>query len=495
MNLAPARLSFLLQLLFAFLVGCVLVAYLAQAGHSNTFFNSDYVQPYLLGDSIIKDGLYAIQMWSHSPSLYVFPDWLLGALAVQAGPWWAPLLYGGVALMVIASCAGFILSEVRGTKGPSVAAFALCLLLAVVALQSFWPGSRLTWLIAHLLAPFVHTGAVMAVMVAMALLMKLWGRADRSSFVVLGIVGALATFSDTIFLIWFAVPATVLVLLDGVLARTWGRLPFLVPVLLVPMIVGLIENTLNRAKGSYLQSGSLGWMESAAVLWTHIQEYALHDGPMVLMLTLVAAAIAVALMALRKARRGMSIFQALQILLAGMAVISILGPVMAGLYATAEGWRYAVVLPLLLILWCSTLLWFPRAVMVPGLLALFIAVQGALSYQGPDITLEQCLPRRTALAGYWQAKSTLFATSGRIHVVQLGVDAEHYRFNYNDMWLRARMDDGSPFVVHDIIADDLDAEALRAQFGDPAIIESCEGREIWRYREPVYRSGGQLGED
>lgn len=186
---------------------------------------------------------------------------------------------------------------------------------------------------------------------------------------------------------------------------------------------------------------------------------------------------------------------------AATAVVAAMSaPVALGLYISPDQWRYMLVVPVLVVTWtgymAARFLHYGAISRSVAVISPVVSIVAALLVSGDSLShvkevvynnpMEKCLKsygKDTGFGDYWTAKSTMFTSSRRIHIIQLDAKAGRFRHIYNKRWFSHRADDGSPVRPDFIIVDRLDQQALENVFGKPDSVVSCGDSKVWLYRE------------
>jgi hypothetical protein len=94
-------------------------------------------------------------------------------------------------------------------------------------------------------------------------------------------------------------------------------------------------------------------------------------------------------------------------------------------------------------------------------------VERVLRREGSDVLL----------ADYWKAKPLRLFSNGNVHAVQMRQKLKRPYF-----WISSRAWLQGKFRFGVVAVNDLDSEAIRARFGEPAAVEQCEDISLFAYR-------------
>lgn len=512
-------------LLLPALVFClfvIVVLNLWDQGLSSVLNNSDLIQPYLVTEDLLfYPGTY--YGWRHSAAPYVFPDWILAGLLVilPVPPVWKTVLYAAALSTGYVFTAGWIISQVSPRRITNAAMLFAILLIGVlfvsvriydlanpaVVLEEGMThlGGALVlgtnnfgFLFLNLLAPFIHTGAILDYLLAVALMGLVWNRrAKGPALAALCFVVFLSVYSDALFVVWFVIPAAVVFTIRAALTRRLS--PFLTASLLCATAVSaaILQGILHAMNS--VSSFSVDAVSVSAVTFGQSVLRALENGN-ILMITLfiglvfISAAGIRTVMSLRHGK-DMCFAKALLILLAGTVVLGIATPVLSGNFTGLHAWRYLLVLPITVVLASSIFIarHMPKRLSVaavPGLImTLLVLSLAAPAYRvatamEPQIELVTCLEAEGLTDGYaeyWMTKTVIFYSRRRVHIVQLAHSGGLYGTNYNRLWFEHRSD-GTPFGPPNfVIMTGLERDKILPRFGEPEQSLRCGQHDIWLY--------------
>jgi len=477
-------------------------------------YNSDVVQPFLLLADMFED-MSAVLTWYHSPSLYVFPDWVLSGILV-AMDWpgkTLPLFYACLMFTLYAFTGGYSLSVVTGISQP-VTAWLIAILLILggqlVLLSDIPRISAYIYVIMG--APFIHTGALLISLWAPGLFLRSLQAANAGTPLVLllGIV-FLGTFSDLMLGVWFVLPAIMTGGLYYWAVRESRTLCVTLGLGLAAIAGFLIESNLHTVREKYLAANVHTATESLPWLAVHT-DMGLTDGDYPALLVLGFSLVLLlrgAFLLQRLIRlRNLSQRQLLEMLLAGMLAAGVLAPVVTGMLASFSTLRYWMIAYLLVPLWVMilTLQWLQDAgvlgrrylrvtwysIAVLGLaFYLFLFMPRAVAIwkrMTVDHSLVSCLKREGVDAGfadYWNAKFLMLLSNGSVHMVQIQSDGSPWRWNTNEAWLYKRTDIAAVPEFHFILPQNLDQTMLTKTYGVPTKIVLCDGQAVWVYDRTI----------
>ncbi|MCR9139467.1 MAG: hypothetical protein NXI27_25930 [Alphaproteobacteria bacterium] len=479
----------------------VSVLFFWNRGLSGIPFASDLVQPYLVVEDFLADPA-SFHSWRHSPSPYVLPDIFIagGLVLLPLSPKWMAIGYSTLLLAGYGLTGGWLISRATGSRVQSaILLFILCLLALVFAgnLLDVPPSN---WLLPTLFSPFIHTGALLCTLIAVALLDELlqdpgsrWARIGLVSLVFV------ATFSDALFLVWFVFPALVVLWLHAKACNIRFPWPIRRTLFFSAVVAIAIERVLHGVgRGVPLQLNSVA--RSATALWDEIKvTFAEPDWIMATFLVIATGIVLAGMVSVIRCLRSrrLSFNDAFVVFLASSIVSGVLVLIITSYFKEQAHWRYLIIIPLYAVLAISMFL--SRVLMIPkyGRHLVSIAAAAAFVFMAPGAygtatapesrsDLEACLVTRghsTGFANYWIAKRLIFLSERRIHIAQIRPDGSRHNFNYNRAWFETRADDGSPIAPTFIIIRGLDTGSIRTKFGAPRETVQCAGTEIWIYEK------------
>jgi len=474
-------------------------------GLSGIPFTSDLVQPYLVIEDLLSNPA-SFFTWRHSPSPYVFPDMVIAAALVvlPLSTKWMGILYGTALLTGYILAAGSLIG--RATKIDSRDAgflFALCLLMVVVAANAL--GGQLTsWFLPTLFAPFIHTGALLVTLIAMILLERILRVPGSTAAKALLLLLVLVTsFSDALFVVWFVLPALIVLWLCARACQSTPPRALMVSLFGAAAIAVAAERIFHGIKaGKPLRLDTI--MRAAETLWNSALDAIVRPDWIftgLLAITLIILLSGAVSLGRSARRREMPFADTLAIFLAVSVVLGVLAPILTSYFQEQSHWRYLLFLPLFAVLKMAIILSrlvkagrylsaVPAGALALALLIIAPTAYGAAMAREPRTGLETCLDARdltTGLGDYWVAKRLMFLSGRKFHIVQLKWDGRLDTYNYNRDWFSRRADDGSAIEPNFIIIRGLVAERIRDKFGAPGNTLPCAGTEIWLYDDLTIR--------
>ncbi|MCM2504556.1 hypothetical protein NDN16_12845 [Aureimonas altamirensis] len=476
-------------------MGAIVFLWQSGRGHGWTYYGSDLVHPFLLAQDLLADPS-SWTAWTHPPAPYIFPDVVVAAMLVTL-----PLSAAALPVAYAASLSlGYVAATASIARSASGAAWVTCLWTScagyavLFALSGFTRGD-VPDISAYLLAPFIHSGAVLFFLVSVALLLRTLSGSRRAG-VLLGVVALLSTLSDTLYAVWFVAPALMTLLL---LAANRGSIwPARIAALILAASGAgalLAHFALPYNKAYFEATASSPSVSLERFLASLAQLPAERD--IALMIVLIAGFIlafrAAQLVArIRKLRFGQDGVAVL--ILAGAFGTALLAPVISGRFLDATSWRYSIVLPVLPLVFASLAVaasgWADRRIVsfvqVAVVSALCLVLLRQIPTEGHRLAisseLANCLPSGPygIVGDYWTAKRNIFLSDRRFHVLQVRPDGSPYAFNYNGRWFFPGGETGVPEPTA-VWLDRLDGESIRHKYGDPTEIRTCSGSEVWLY--------------
>lgn len=482
-------------------VALVGVLFFWDRGLSGIQFTSDLVQPYLVVEDFWADPA-SFYTWRHSPSPYVFPDMLIAVALVllPLSPKWMGILYGTALLTGYSLAAGALIGKATNTDSRYAGfVFALCLLIVIVAAQALG-GQLAPWLLLTLFAPFIHTGALLMTLLAMVLLeriLRVPGSAGAKALLALMVL--VTTFSDALFMVWFVLPALIVLWLHARACKMHLPRALMVSLFSAAAIAVAAERVFHGIKaGKPLRLDTI--IGAADTLWSSALDAATEpDWVFVGLLAVTVIILLPGAVSLRRSmqRREMPFGDTLAIFLAASVILGVLAPILTSYFQEQSHWRYVLFFPLYAILKLAIIL--SRLMMtgrsarpVPAIgLAVVVAIMSPAAYRAataPETPtdLEKCLDAHglaTGFGDYWVAKRLMFLSERKLHIVQLKSDGRLDTYNYNRDWFQHRADDGSAIAPDFILVTGLDAGRIRDKFGEPREAVQCAGTEVWLYDE------------
>ena len=445
-------------------------------------YDGDFVHPHLLLRDFASGG--SIFDWSSSAALYAFPDWLFALTALlPIDSRLAIQLSSLILLTALIYAGGRIVRTYMVGAATWQAAIFYGLAITGVTLIGGWP---IQWLIDYAASIYIHTGATLILLLSIPYARDLFLGRDRTrNTVVLSILCLLTTFSDPIYLVWFAGP----LILTAAATRSTASTGY-ATIIAGAGILAFIAERLKPFPSAEASLFIASPWEALEILFFQIQQ-GLEVNNVALIIYILAglSAFATLVVSFWSTTR-MPTERSLQdLLLASATVIAILLPVVAGAIDHGSKIRYMIPIvylaPLLVL---SALLFLaegrrlqrftPVAV---GLLALVLALYGPRFYDeiqsGQHADLIACLDEHKLTDGhahYDFAKAIIVLSDGRIHLSQTGYSGG---INFSRR-LHSHKLNGMPLVPNFVIADRLTPEEL-APFGQPASVITCADTEIW----------------
>lgn len=482
----------------------VLFTSLLGVRHGGQPYNADLLHPYLLAQDLLRDPA-ALFDWYHSPALYVFPDWIAAMVLVwlPISDAAMPLHYGAALLTAYCVFAAALLAH-DGRIGRLAAVGCTAGAIVINALLAFYvvPASISSSFFVTLSSSYVHTGALATTLLGFAVVLaQLRTGPTRRGLWALGVVTFVGTFSDFIFVPWFVVPACAV-------ALAWMRLRDravgwrCLRLVAATAVVAIVLEKAIRWGGGFKGRPANPFDSAAALGQEFMRLVQSTDWLIVALIMVFSALVARTALLAHRVWRGRPLAECgwLELLLGLSCVLTVVAPVATAAFEDQGSLRYLISIFVLCPTW--VLYWLlrgalrvwrhaDRALALAGALALGGAgisqAGAALAAQariGQPSALARCLIAEGRSAGfgeYWSAKNLMFETGRAIHVIQLARNGRLQRWNYNRRWFLERADDGGPLAPDFVILDNLDREAMRARFGDPAREVRCGRSEVWLY--------------
>lgn len=464
--------------------------------HPDFVLNSDLLQPFLVAKDALADPSSVLD-WVHSPSAYVVPDMLLAALCSLLVPGLVqPLLYGGVLMLLHSLAVGWLLRVAGRTRTVLGGALAMGgVLVAAMLGLSFLPPDVGFNMLVSLPAPFIHTGAILLGISLLAALVAHVTAPSRWSLLPVALLAIAGGYSDTLFTVWFVVPAIIAVMLAG------GRFRPRTADLLLVGVLALGSMLIDR----YMRPGStIAIVDHALTLrnWTGGLVTSVQQGlwlfPASVAMGVVMGVRGLYLIAVAR-QRPISAWNLVEVALGGAQAVAVLAPVVTGTLDVMTNLRYGLAAFMLPMVWVLGLVALRVAASRPILAASAAAVVvlvGALLPASLDAfardtaptPLAACLDGQhltTGYADYWAAKRTMLQTDYRVHLVQIGEDGLPYGFNYNQRWFFRRADTGAPLSPDFVVTSRLKPEVLAPIYGEPDRTLACGDDIVWVYDRPL----------
>lgn len=474
-----------------------------------------YFQPWLDGDYLLAErfaadvlsGAYPLSGWTLSSSPYFFPDFAL-SIVWRAALHDAPLLpfYIVLSYVALALLAGWSLHRISQAP-PDATPWLLGALLvnALLAWQGTADHARWLWWLG---TPNMHGGAVLLGLAQLALWLGPPAEApSRHRMIAATALLFLGLASDTLLFTQFVAPlGAALFICSPKPRRQSPRLRAFVKAVGVALVLVL----LLRLGLHLLQWGNFPAVvryapTPVAVASTGVQMLGDLTGPV---LRAVPGLLALSVFALVGSvwfarRAALSQAQRQAGLAAGLCLLATLAlPVLAVYWRNPQHGRYLLPCLVMPLWWLFSLV--PRARLRTPLGAGLVAVvllglvgwrapqvdfsKWAWPYPEPVAEFDKFFPgegRADGLAGYWTATS-LNALSHQVRLNQLRPDGRVHFWGNNAFHHFTPETPEANAPLHPrrysfIIANDLDAAALKAKFGEPARIANLSGYEVWLY--------------
>ncbi|MFD2649804.1 hypothetical protein ACFSX5_18615 [Devosia albogilva] len=485
--------------------GSIWVAYAFAVSGTGDLFNTDLIQPYMIvRDTVIHAGSFLA--WQYSPANYVFPDLFIAGLLYLVGvPWlWLPIAYAGVLLAAYGTLFGIVSEAVQPGAAVGftfVATLILAAFLAAAASDISHPGSLLA---IYLVSSYIHTGAILAGLVALALAIRCLSSTERVlAYRVLLVISVVTSFSDLLYLLWFVAPIAIVWLLLA-RARADRALRKQGIILVASSAIANLLDRLLRAPGGLERD----IQQTIANLW---QGFVI--GPLAGDWVMAIVTVSTLLMALSGApllfrllrRQELTRLQMALLMITGVQWAAIVAPAASGQFVSIVHLRYALPIFVLPVLWFMLLAsnwllprlrtavaWVGAAVLATVSAMTFstgLSAAEALMRPHPVVGCVSGLGRVAGYSDYWLSKLTTFSTDYRMTVVPLVEDGSLHRASMNLRWLDRTADGTQPFAPTFVIMERLDPAKIRERFGAPGEVVDCGSSEVWLYDHslPVVR--------
>lgn len=459
---------------------------------SDLLINADKIQPFMVMKDALRDPSTLLD-WYHSPSIYVFPDWILAGLlqALPVSPRLLPLIYGGALLAAYVIAFGWIVHESKAGSFIAGAAIASVTVVALMLGSTLGPHTVAVAMTFSLATQYIHTGAILAGLVIVALVLKADNNFRSGAMVVACMVAAIGAHSDAVLLFWFVLPVAVGMVGYDLLGRSRAAL---IPagMLTASAIAGIVFDRLTREFPAKVPSD----VGKSLNVWVETLVDTMSRGdftfPMVVLLC-VAMAVRGVVILINVRKTGRDTRSLAELLLIGCSWAALLFPVVTGALIHPSLLRYSLPIFLLPYLWVALLI--ARLPLSSWLIALATAVwlatgtmiwtpmlQAAGKFAAPK-AVTACLTDNGLTQGYsdyWNSKMVMWDSEYAVHLVQLTGHAKLYRFNFNKRWFEATST-GAPFRPTFIATHRLDESRVREAFGEPQRVIECAGQSIWVY--------------
>lgn len=467
---------------------------------SPSFYNSDLLMPYLIVQDALKDPR-ALEQWTYSPALYIFPDWFIAALFIllKIPNKLLPIFYSAFLFTALSSIIGALIVRLSNTSfWIAVSVASISLLIDGLFTLAFPKDILSYYLFAWTGSPYIHSGALLMTLIGCYCLLRSWAKAPNSimNLIMLALIVFLSSVSDFIFVVWFVAPASLLCLLLYRFNRdkfSWKLLFTIV----VPAIGALLMESLISGKPLQARAHHTG----SVSLWITDLYHLFMTGDYVMLMIVGVNALLLMRTAylLYRACKGrpLSNLMMLEILLGFICLFGLTAPLALNLYRGLPLWRYFLILTILPPLWLTLLLSMRLKALsnkkimggcILGILVLLNAMMDSkalqsLSHLQSLTPLEACLIKeglKTGYSDYWNAKSLIFSTERQIHTIQL-LGSTPYHFAFNKDWFKKRADSQGDFEPNFVILENLNASEIRQAFGNPDSIIKCQDKVIWRF--------------
>ncbi|MGC4003119.1 MAG: hypothetical protein QM811_08275 [Pirellulales bacterium] len=489
----------------SFVATCVAMTWILAvdaARHSEFAFNSDLLHPYIFMQDVLRKPS-EFQSWDLSRTPYVFPDWILAAvLDVSPLPhMWRPIVYGGVLMTIQAYCVAWMLREMRTLGSVASVMWGVLTIASTFILDGRTHMGEGRTFFLYTVTAFIHSGALMSGLAFIPLLSKIVHADDlarKRPLIVAGIVTAIATYSDYLFVLWFAIPAGVAFFIIATPMPRRRKFTMFAALGGVAVVVTLLDMAVRRDFKRF----DLDHLKSIEV-WSDLLIYAYRNKQWQIWLS---AAIGVVMMGRgvlltftprdpMSARR-----DGIELALIYCNTTAMALPLVTGVLTYTGNFCYALPMLTLPYVWVSCCASrglsarFERyAVIFGAVVWLVLATQNhkgrhALTKLREPQSISRYLPElglRTGFGDYWTCKRTLYETDYAVHMIPLDASGKQSDFAYNRSWFERRADDGTAVEPTFVVLTRLDEEKIRARFGDPSRILTLGSDVVWIYDRPI----------
>jgi hypothetical protein len=481
---------------------CLAVIFgLAEAYFSNNAglrsgYDSDLVQPFMVTRDFVSDPS-SLKAWYLSPANFAFPDTVISGLLVllKLPMAFLPTIYSGLLSAALVCASAFLVREAVGAPLAVVAPVHTAVWLVLIAWSNLAIASLGGIVLSAIPLAFDHSGTLVVGLVMIALAVRVIANepADRALAirVLLSTLAVVAVFSDIFSFAWFVLP----------IAAIWAARRDHVSVRQAALFLlsGLIGAALDKLTMRFVAYGAPDY-GIALRTWSHGIFLAPFQGDWLMLLVDLGAVGLFAHAAILARQRSGGQFATAIYLLAAVQFMSLLTPIVIGRMPDNWAFRYAMPAFFVPIVWASAVSMmamsrnFRRGLAgVAGLLTLacvavfFTPAIAAAKAKAAPSPLAQCLMRlglKEGIADYWNTKLLIFDSDYRLGLIQVDRDGHLYRWNINSRWFAHTLD-GSPAQPTFILPQNLDEDALVAQFGQPAAITYCANSVVWLYDSPM----------
>jgi hypothetical protein len=430
--------------------------------------------PVLFGD-LAAGG--ALADWALTPGPYVFPDMLVYAVAWLVAPGWeAAFAICAVLQVAILLGLAILLGRIAGVGAWRTLASVPMLMAAFIAAGTLVSGTGAAEIWAYPILPTYHLGAALMALAGFALV--LGGRIGTLRLVLLALLTAATTFSDSFMLLFFVGPAVAMLLLDR---RGPGRerVAAIVVVAGSGLLVLLGQGWINPLGPLYRDQLALGPGHGFWRLGQILDTPGGAAGLAVAILGWLPAAFA-GTRAVVEGRRTALDRLAVMILAGGL--LTLVFPVLTGMVRNLGSTRYLMPVTLFGPLWLGLRLGLaagrPAALGAGAVVALVGAAGLLVGLPAlPAPAALACGIRGPVLTDYWNAKSLRLFSDGAVAAIPITPEGDRY------WWMdsRAVWRGAAPGAI---LTERLDSATILTTYGRPDRVVPCGTGELWYYDDP-----------
>ena len=466
--------------------------------------NSDLLQPFLVTRDALIDPSNLLD-WYHSPSIYVFPDWIIAAFIqiafVPASHGLMVLIYSGAILSLYVIAFAWLMRSANICPFPLALVYASVVVLMVLC-ATLLPGHGIADTMTMLLGTaYIHTGAIAFGIALCTGVLEVF-KEDQTSRRLLSnptvfssTAAFLICYSDPVAMPWFVAPSLATMVIVSTLRRSRPPVLKLAAIFLGALAGALVDRATRPFPVEIFSS-----VEAIPKALAELVRSSAAQGDILLFVSLLL----VAVMAVRAIwilwrcfkERSISIERMAELLLVACTWASLLTPIVSGALVHPSLIRYALPIFFLPYLWLALIAvevmpdkLFPSAaglavvVWIVVLSSNWTAIIQGAGYYSRQTDLASCLLDKGLQHGYsdyWNSKRTMWLSGYKLHLVQLDDALEPLRYNFNERWF-TQTANGEPFRPNFVLPQRLNEDALRAKFGTPTSILECSRQPVWLY--------------
>ncbi len=440
------------------------------------------------------------------PSL--FPDMAVMLVLWLVLPAWrlTAIVYPALSFAALVLMGSAITGRLAGRPfGRAAAVFGAFATIALLADMQFDQGLSAFYLILY---PAIHSGSLLCTLGGLLLVRSYVGMPGLGRGVSIGVLAAMATVSDRLFIASFVVPAAAATLAAGpsigrLRELPWRRALIVAGITVAGCAVGIgLDRLLFH--GLLLRQPDLSI--KLPLQWARLPAL-LRDNYLYIVLACAVATAAVpAAWALRSAETRFW-------WVAGAAVAAAMTGALPLVYIDWTSYRYVqpVCWWAVIVLAAALVRFAPRTGAAASLLAAGAAVVAAFSVRGDLFDIrsvtawrhpgEACLAAlrdtgrvHAALAGYWLARPIAASSNWTLPVAQVGANGKPLLWGNNRADYRQDAA-GAPPRFDAVVADQLDPASILARFGAPDDRVDCAHMQFWTYADPGHLRSRLAGTD